>query len=253
MVLTGDSLLVADVGRPDFGGGDPSAQFQSVTCLLRLPDWVVAVSPGHFEGLCGKGMGGRPSTTIGFERLYNPLERLYNPLLYLEHDPFVSRLTNGVPARPLNMSAIEATNHGLADMPQAMLKTTPAVAKIDIDALERRSTDTVVVDVCEPEKYAHGHVSRAVNLPQADLALRLGELPRDRLLLTICRSGSRSQRAAQFLKQAGFDQEASVKVGTATGHGAGKRLAFSDTSGVDEPRIMESTWVLHASTLACLN
>src|SRR5919202_6305554 len=105
MVLTGDSLLVGDVGRPDFGGGDAVAQFESVTRLLRLPDWV-AVFPGHFEGPCGKGMCGRPSTTIGFERLYNPL-------LHLDRDPFVATLTNGVPARPLNMVAIESTNRGL--------------------------------------------------------------------------------------------------------------------------------------------
>ena len=72
MVLTGDSLLVGDVGRPDFGGGDPSAQFESISKLLRLPDWV-AVFPGHFEGPCGKGMCGRPSTTIGFERRFNPM------------------------------------------------------------------------------------------------------------------------------------------------------------------------------------
>ena len=37
MVLTGDSLLVGDVGRPDFGGGDAAAQFDSLTRLLRLP------------------------------------------------------------------------------------------------------------------------------------------------------------------------------------------------------------------------
>ena len=90
MVLTGDSLLVGDVGRPDFGGGDAAAQYDSLTRLLRLPDWV-AVFPGHFEGPCGKGMCGRPSTTIGFERLYNPLARL-------DRAPFVARLTEGVPA-----------------------------------------------------------------------------------------------------------------------------------------------------------
>src|SRR5436305_10196289 len=100
MVLTGDSLLVGDVGRPDFGGGDAAAQFDSLTRLLRLPDWV-AVFPGHFEGPCGKGMCGRPSTTIGFERLFNPLA-------HLDRAPFVSALTNDVPARPLNMTAIEA-------------------------------------------------------------------------------------------------------------------------------------------------
>src|SRR5438034_2337178 len=112
MVLTGDSLLVGDVGRPDFGGGDAAAQYASLTNLLRLPDWV-AVFPGHFEGPCGKGMCGRPSTTIGFERLYNDLARL-------DRGPFVARLNDGVPARPLNMLAIEATNRGAADMPWAM-------------------------------------------------------------------------------------------------------------------------------------
>src|SRR5437870_5092792 len=112
MVLTGDSLLVGDVGRPDFGGGDAAAQYESLTRLLRLPDWV-AVFPGHFEGPCGKGMCGRPSTTIGFERLYNELARL-------DRGPFVARLTDGVPARPLNMLAIEATNRGVQDMPWAM-------------------------------------------------------------------------------------------------------------------------------------
>jgi glyoxylase-like metal-dependent hydrolase (beta-lactamase superfamily II) len=47
MVLTGDSLLVGDVGRPDFGGGDADAQDVHGNHLLRLPDWV-AVFPGHW-------------------------------------------------------------------------------------------------------------------------------------------------------------------------------------------------------------
>src|SRR5215207_254339 len=97
MVMTGDSLLVGDVGRPDFGGGDAADQYDSVGKLLRLPDWV-AVFPGHFEGPCGKQMCGRPSTTIGFERLYNPLT-------HLDRRAFLTKLTDGVPARPLNMTA----------------------------------------------------------------------------------------------------------------------------------------------------
>jgi glyoxylase-like metal-dependent hydrolase (beta-lactamase superfamily II) len=116
MVLTGDCLLVGDVGRPDFGGGDAAAQYDSLTRLL-LPDWV-AVFPGHFEGPCSKEMCGRPSTTVGFERLYNPLARL-------DRTQFVARLTQGLPLRPLNMTAIEATNRGLADMPWAMLTASP--------------------------------------------------------------------------------------------------------------------------------
>jgi rhodanese-related sulfurtransferase len=99
-----------------------------------------------------------------------------------------------------------------------------------------------VLDVREPEGYTHGHVSGAVNLPQADLASRLDELSRDLPLLTTCRSGSRSLWAAQFLKRAGFDRVASVKGGIETWRAAGKRLAFGDTSGVDESHLMESIW-----------
>ena len=98
--------------------------------LLRLPDWV-AVFPGHFEGPCGKGMCGRPSTTIGFERLFNPLARL-------ERVPFIDHLSEAVPARPLNITAIEATNRGLADHPWAMLASNPAVDEMSLEELESR-------------------------------------------------------------------------------------------------------------------
>jgi len=233
MVLTGDSLLVGDVGRPDFGGGDPAAQYESLTRLLRLPDWV-AVFPGHFEGPCGKGMCGRPSTTIGFERLYNPLARL-------ERGAFISTLTDGVPARPLNMTAIEATNRGLADMPWAMLTTAATVREIHIDALESRPPDAVILDIREPEEYAHGHVPGAISLPQADLASRLGDIPRDRPVIALCERGMRSLRAAQFLIQMGIDQVVSVTGGTAAWREADKPLAFGDTR-VEKPRVTESEW-----------
>src|SRR5579884_4034875 len=175
MVLTGDSLLVGDVGRPDFGGGDAAAQYESVTRLLRLPDWV-AVFPGHFEGPCGKGMCGRPNTTVGFERLFNPLARL-------DRAPFVATLSSGVPARPLNMVAIEATNRGTVDMPWAMLTSAPHVPEIGPDEAAARAQSALLLDVREPEEYAHGHLPGAVNVPQAELATRLDELPRDRPLL----------------------------------------------------------------------
>ncbi len=233
MVLTGDSLLVGDVGRPDFGGGDAAAQYESLGRLLRLPDWV-AVFPGHFEGPCGKGMCGRPSTTIGFERLFNPLARL-------ERGPFIDHLTEAVPARPLNITAIEATNRGLADRPWAMLASNPAVDEISLGELESRDPGTILIDVREPVEYAAGHVPGAVNLPQADLADRLEELPRDRPLLLICQGGYRSLRAAQFLKQMGFEQIASVTGGTAAWIEAGKPL---DRGDVDEQatRVIETEW-----------
>jgi hypothetical protein len=104
-----------------------------------LPDWVT-VFLGHFEGPCGKGMCGRPSTTIGFERLFDPLARL-------ERVPFIDQLSESVPARPLNITAIEATNRRLADRPWAMLATNPAVAEISLEALESRDPGAIVLDV----------------------------------------------------------------------------------------------------------
>ncbi len=236
MVLTGDSLLVGDVGRPDFGGGDAAVQYDSVTRLLRLPDWV-AVFPGHFEGPCGRGMCGRPNTTIGFERLYNPLARL-------DRGAFVATLLDTVPARPLNMTAIEATNRGVADVPWAMLATNPAVNEINIDTLETRPPEALVLDVREPEEYQHGHVPGAINIPQADLASRLDEVPRDRPVIAICQGGVRSLRAAQFLIQVGIDRVASVKGGTVAWRKASKAVAVGDTS-VEEPRVTETEW-MHA-------
>jgi glyoxylase-like metal-dependent hydrolase (beta-lactamase superfamily II)/rhodanese-related sulfurtransferase len=240
MVLTGDSLLVGDVGRPDFGGGDAAAQYESLSRLLRLPDWV-AVFPGHFEGPCGKGMCGRPSTTIGFERLYSPLARL-------ERAPFVAALTDGVPARPLNMAAIEATNRGLADMPWAMLTNGADVPEVDVAALAARSLEALLLDVREPEEYAHGHVPGALNIPQAELASRLDEIPRDRPVLTICQAGMRSLRAAQFLTQMGYPQVASVAGGTGAWIAAGHPVDTGDTS-LARPRIAESEWT-HAGALS---
>src|SRR5438105_6789954 len=73
MAITGDTLLVGDVGRPDFGGAQGAWQlWTSLRRLLRLEDYV-EVFPSHFDGPCGRGMCGRLSTTIGFERRFNPL------------------------------------------------------------------------------------------------------------------------------------------------------------------------------------
>jgi hydroxyacylglutathione hydrolase len=232
MVLTGDSLLVGDVGRPDFGGGDPVAQYGSLTRLLRLPDWV-AVFPGHFEGPCGKGMCGRPNTTIGFERLYNPLARL-------DREPFIETLSDGVPARPLNMAAIEATNRGLAEMPWAMLTTHQTVKEIDPSALEKRGND-FLLDVREPGEYHHGHVPGAVNIPQAELATRLEEIPADRPVVVVCQSGFRSLRSAQFLLQERLTDVVSLAGGTDRWEREGLPLATGDTS-IAKPRITESEW-----------
>lgn len=233
MVLTGDSLLVGDVGRPDFGGGDAAEQFDSVGRLLRLPDWV-AVFPGHFEGPCGKHMCGRPSTTVGFERLFNPIARM-------EREPFVDKLAGEVPARPLNMIAIEATNRGTADADWAMLTQMSEVSQLSVEALDTLPGDRLVIDVREPVEFAAGHLPGSVNVPQAELASHIDDLPRDRPVVTVCKSGARSFRSAQWLAQMGFEQVASLDGGVTAWADDGRDLELGEPlEGV--PSIVETEW-----------
>ncbi len=237
MVLTGDSLLVGDVGRPDFGGGDAHAQQRSIARLLNLPDWV-AVFPGHFEGPCGKGMCGRPSTTIGFERRFNPLAQLAPAA-------FVTNLESGVPPRPLNMTAIEATNRGAMDCPEAMLVTAPPIQTVGPEAIEAAAPAHLLVDVREPSEFARAHIRGAINVPQGDLLLRIGELPREGRIVVMCQSAQRSLRAAQFLKQTGFTDVVHLAGGITAWKQSGRPVIQGEAAGAAP--IIESAWA-HAGS-----
>ena len=111
MVLTGDSLLVGDVGRPDLHGGDPLALgrslHHSLHVLLSLPDDVL-VLPSHYGGsVCGRALSGNPFSTIGFERKHN--EALAEP----DADVFAQALLADLPQPPREQDRIVAANrHG---------------------------------------------------------------------------------------------------------------------------------------------
>src|SRR5207237_3355115 len=102
MVLTGDALLVGDVGRPDLhAGGDHTVEemarilYRSLTeRLLALPDHLL-LYPGHFSGsVCGRGLSGHPASTIGFERRHNAA------LAFESEDAFVAALLEDIPPAP---------------------------------------------------------------------------------------------------------------------------------------------------------
>ncbi|MDB5093189.1 MAG: beta-lactamase domain protein [Candidatus Eremiobacteraeota bacterium] len=108
MVLSGDTLFVGDVGRPDFGGDDAGRQLHaSLQRLLALPDYV-EVYPAHISGSpCGRAMSGKPSSTIGFERRHN------GALAHADPDTFVAALFEGLTPKPPGFLEMIATNrHG---------------------------------------------------------------------------------------------------------------------------------------------
>src|SRR5262245_13373870 len=79
-VLTGDTLFSGGVGRPDLVGAGSEAAFagelhESLGRIMTLPDHI-EIFPAHFGGAaCGKGLSGKPGSTIGFERRFNPALR----------------------------------------------------------------------------------------------------------------------------------------------------------------------------------
>jgi rhodanese-related sulfurtransferase len=126
-------------------------------------------------------------------------------------------------------------------MPWAMLTSAPKITEVGIDVAANRPDGALLLDVREPEEYACGHIPGALNLPQADLASRLAEIPRDRPVYVACKGGFRSLRAAQFLAQSGIENVLSVKGGTDAWRAAGKPLAVGETDAT-QPRIKETDW-----------
>jgi len=107
-VLTGDTLFVGAVGRPDLPGRARENAAQLYTSihdkLLTLPN-DLEIYPGHFSGsVCGAGLSGKPSSTISFERRWNPM-------LSQDREAFVAALAD-VPAKPADMEKILAANRG---------------------------------------------------------------------------------------------------------------------------------------------
>lgn len=115
-VITGDTLFVGDVGRVDLALQNPppgvlkqraEQLYRSIQRLLELEDFV-EVYPGHYSGsVCGRGMDGKPVSTVG-------REKRKNQPLFLSAAEFARFQTENVPPLPEDFHAIKRKNLGLA-------------------------------------------------------------------------------------------------------------------------------------------
>jgi hydroxyacylglutathione hydrolase len=157
MLLTGDSLFVGDVARPDLAvEPDDGARelFVSLRRLLCLDDFV-EVWPGHIGGsLCGTAaMSQAPGSTIGFERRFNPL------LSLADEDEFVRRLTSALEPQPPNFERIVALNRGPLLRHAAVLEPLAPSR-----AAELLREGAVLIDGRAPREFMASHVRGSLNV-----------------------------------------------------------------------------------------
>ena len=161
-VLTGDTLFIGDVGRPDLQGGQGlSPEFMARqlyrslhTSLLTLPD-ATRVYPAHGAGsACGKNLSTEKASTIGEQRRSNYALRLGSV------EDFVTAVTEGQPPQPgyfARVAELNRESHQLADVEEPPLLTLDQVLRLAADG-------AAVLDVRSPEEFARGHLRGSVNV-----------------------------------------------------------------------------------------
>ncbi len=202
-MLTGDSLFVGDIARPDLaidkaeGAQDIFGSLRDK--LLTLGD-EVEVWPGHLGGsMCGgPGMDLKVSSTIGFERRHNPM------LQVDDEAEFVARALAGLGPQPPNFQAIVELNRGaLLTAAVELLPLTPR--QVD----ERRRAGALLVDVRTDLQFDDAHVPESISIPimSAGFGSRLAWLAdRDQELVFIGRDDEDGRRAGRLALAIGLSR-----------------------------------------------
>jgi rhodanese-related sulfurtransferase len=209
-VLTGDNLLIRGTGRTDFAGGDPGAQYDSITeKLFALPDETL-VFPAH-------DYRGNTHSTIGEEKRLNPR------LVGKTRAEYVEIMNNLKLALPDKIQEVLQPNQTALDDDRisfpslAQLNQVHQLTPHELQALLLTPAPPLLLDVREEEEFHGelGHIPNSRLIPLKQLSARAGELEgwKDKPVVAICRAGVRSATAAAILIGLGFTQVSNLKGG----------------------------------------
>ncbi|HSS19895.1 MAG TPA: rhodanese-like domain-containing protein [Pyrinomonadaceae bacterium] len=162
-ILTGDTLFVGDVGRPDLAGGKGYTPAMMAGLmydtlhnkLLKLPD-AVEVYPAHGAGsMCGKNMSQETSSTIGEQR------KLNYALQPMAKDSFVRMMTVDLPESPAYFPRDAEINRAGA---AALAELPPLKALTVADVQKLSAAGHVILDVRPAAAFGAGHVPGSINI-----------------------------------------------------------------------------------------
>ena len=198
-VLTGDTLFVGSVGRPDLGGARAAEDaWESLQRVLLPLDDSVEVYPAHGAGsACGRAMSAKSGSTIGFERRFNPALQLR------DRAAFVDFLLRDLPPKPPSFEKIVGKNRGL--IPLVSAKPRPYSAREAWEAVRRGE---IVLDLRDPSVYGETHIPGAINvwIESPQFAERVaGMIPAGVPLLLLAQGPSDLERAVTALARVGVD------------------------------------------------
>lgn len=166
-IATGDFLFVGDLGRPDLlesaagqiGAMEPSARrlFATVSRLKDIPDFV-QVWPAHGAGsACGKALGAVPSSTVGYERRFNPAIQAAH-----SEQVFVDFILSGQPEPPLYFANMKRVNK----IGPVVLGELPRPSRMTVEALRRLDGKRVaIIDTRPWDEFCRGHMPGALSFP----------------------------------------------------------------------------------------
>ena len=206
LVFTGDFLFVGDVGRPDLLGEEQRRElahqlYQSVfKTLPPLPDFT-EIFPGHGAGsLCGKAIGSRRSSSVGFERRFN---RSLQPA---PEEQWTQTLLKEMPLAPPYFRRMKEVN---SKGPKILGPELPGQKRFSAKEIhERLCEHCMVVDVRPKEAFAAAHIPGAINIPLGqNLPSWAGwVLPYDKHLVIVPGSPSEMPEVVTHLIRVGLDQ-----------------------------------------------
>lgn len=236
-LLTGDTLFIGDVGRPDLAGGRGFTAEQMAGMLydslhqkiLRLPD-DTEVWPAHGAGsACGRNISSERSSTVGVQRHTNWALQIE------DRDEFIRLMTEDLPEAPAYFSMDAEINRKGA---RALAEVT--APRIDADTFEQEIArqESVVLDVRSETKFGEGHIPGSLNIGlRGQYASWAGSLltPESSVWIVADDDAAKADEAIMRLARVGLENVAGVLEGGFDGwRDAGKSVAQLEQRSVVE-------------------